>query len=234
MNILILGHAGSGKSTLVKNFGEYLEENYSVSRVNLDTATNPIYKADVDSRNFVKTEEIMEKFGLGINGALLKSVELLKNYIPELVLKDDFVLYDTPGQLELFLYTDFGEAFSEKMRENDVSLAIFLVDSYLCRTPENFLSAIFQSAVISLRTGLQTLTVFNKTDLEKPLSFSKLTEYIEKGEGILSEMLKNLLPFYTLTSLRYRTIEISAEKFTGFDELSGAINEIQCSCGDLS
>jgi hypothetical protein len=234
VNILILGHAGSGKSTLVKNFGEYLEENYSVSRVNLDTATNPIYKAEVDSRNFVKTEEIMEKFGLGINGALLKSVELLKNHIPELVLKDDFALYDTPGQLELFLYTNFGEIFSEKLRGNDISLAIFLVDSYLCRTPENFLSAIFQSVVVSLRTGLQTLTVFNKTDLEKPLSFSKLRELIEKGEGVLSEMLETLLPFYDLTSLRYRTIEISAEKFTGFDELSGAINEIQCSCGDLS
>lgn len=234
MNILILGHAGSGKSILVKNFGEYLEKNFSVSRVNLDTATNPIYRADVDSRSFVKAEEIMENFNLGINGALLKSVEMLKNHIPELVLKDDFVLYDTPGQLELFLYTDFGEIFSEKLKENGVSLAIFLVDSYLCRTPENFLSAIFQSAVISLRTGLQTLTVFNKTDLEKPLPFSKLTEFIEKGEGILSEMLENLLPFYDLTSLRYRTIEISAEKFVGFDELSGAINEIQCSCGDLS
>ena len=232
MNILILGHAGSGKSTLVKNFGEYLEENYSVSRVNLDPATEPIFKADADSRNFVKTEEVMKKFKLGINGALLKSMEILKEYIPKLVLENDFVLYDTPGQLELFLYTDFGEEFSKHVRGNAV--AIFLIDSSLCQSAENYLSAIFQSAVVSIRTSLPTLTVFNKTDVKKPVSYEKAEELIKKGEGVLSEFMANLLPFYELTSLRYRIIEVSAKKREGFDDLFDAVNEILCACGDIS
>ncbi len=232
MNILILGHAGSGKSTLVKNFGEYLEENYSVSRVNLDPATEPIFKADADSRNFVKTEEVMKRFKLGINGALLKSMEILKEYIPKLVLENDFVLYDTPGQLELFLYTDFGEDFSEHVKRNAV--AIFLIDSSLCQSAENYLSAIFQSAVVSIRTSLPTLTVFNKTDVKKPVPYEKAEKLIKKGEGVLSEFMENLLPFYELTSLRYRVIEVSAKKREGFDDLFDAVNEILCACGDIS
>ncbi|MBO8181818.1 MAG: ATP/GTP-binding protein [Archaeoglobus sp.] len=232
MNILILGHAGSGKSTLVKNFGEYLVANYSVRRVNLDPATRPIFKADADCREFVKTEEVMEKFKLGINGALLKSIEILGKHIHDLILEDDFVLYDTPGQLELFLYTDFGERFSEKLKGNAV--AIFLIDSSLCQTPENYLSAVFQSAVVSLRTSIPTLTVFNKTDIKKPLPYSEIERLIEKSEGVLSEAMVNLLPFYNLTSLRYRTIEISAQNGDGFDDLFSAVNEVLCACGDIS
>lgn len=232
VNILVLGHAGSGKSTLVKNFGGYLEASHSVSRVNLDPATKPIFKANVDSRNFVRTEEVMEKYKLGINGALLRSMEILKEHVSDLVVDDDFVLYDTPGQLELFLYTDFGERFSKSMRGSAV--AVFLIDAALCRTAENYLSAVFQSAVVSLRTSIPTLTVFNKTDLARPIPYDVVEELIRKGEGVLSEIMTSLLPFYNLTSLRYRSIEISAEKGKGFDDLLSAVNETFCACGDLS
>jgi hypothetical protein len=232
VNILVLGHAGSGKSTLVRNFGDFLEKKeYSVSRVNLDPATKPIFEARIDSRDFVRTEEVMDKYKLGINGALLKSMEMLEEHIPELIIDDDFVLYDTPGQLELFLYTDFGEKFSKEL---DNAIAVFLVDSSVCQTPENYLSAIFQSAVISLRTSIPTLTAFNKTDVLKPVPHERIEELIERGEGVLSEFLTNLLPFYQLTSLRYRRIEISAKKRQGFEDLFSAVNEIFCACGDLS
>ncbi len=236
MNIIVLGHAGSGKSTLVREFGNFLDSytDNSVGRVNLDTATPPEYKADIDSRNIVKAEELMSEYGLGINGALLKSVEILKENVDKLILRNDFVLYDTPGQLELFLYTDFGEFFSRKLMESDPTTAVFLVDSQLCRNPENYLSAITQSAVIALRTGVDTITVFNKADLSEPPDYEEVVEYIRRGEGTLPELMKNFLPFYEVTSLRFRTIKISAKMRSGFDELLDVLNEIFCSCGDIS
>ncbi|AGK62026.1 hypothetical protein Asulf_02066 [Archaeoglobus sulfaticallidus PM70-1] len=232
MNLLILGHAGSGKSTLVKNFSEFLRGSYSVKTVNLDPASTPCYTASIDSRKFVRTEDIMKRFNLGINGALMKSMEMLKDYIDHLIVKDDIVLYDTPGQLELFLFTDFGEVFSERLGKD--TTAIFLIDSGLCRSPEKYLSAIFQSAVISLRTGVETITIFNKADISSPPKFEEVVEYIEQEEGVLPELLKGILPFRELTSLRFREMVISARNGTGFDELIGMINEIHCSCGDLS
>lgn len=232
MNILVLGHAGSGKSTLVSSFGDFLEKKeYSISRVNLDPATKPIFEVVADSRDFVRTEEVMEIYKLGINGALLKSMEILRDHIQELIVDDDFVLYDTPGQLELFLYTDFGEMFSKELNN---AIAVFLVDSSACQTPESYLSAMLQSAVISLKTSTPTLTAFNKTDVLKPVPHERVEELIKRGEGVLSELMENLLPFYQLTSLRYRKIEISAKNWRGFEDLFSAINDIHCVCGDLS
>ncbi len=232
MNILVLGHAGSGKSTLVKEFGDFLQENYSVKRVNLDTATPPAYECDINARDFVKAEEIMKEYSLGINGALLKSMDILLENIDELILKDEFVLYDTPGQLELFLYTDFGERFTRELR--DFTCGIFLIDSKLCKTIEGYLSAIAQSAVISLRTGLETVTVFNKSDIFYPPEIENIQEELVKREGVLSELIANLIPFYNFTTLRFRRVKISATRKENFDELYSIINEIFCSCGDLS
>jgi hypothetical protein len=235
VNVLILGHAASGKSTLIKNFGNYLrEKGYSTKLVNLDPATDPIYTPDLNSRDIVKTEEVMENFGLGINGALLKSMELLQNHYDKLIIKDDFVLYDTPGQLELFIYTDFGEKFAEELRKSDFSAVVFLVDSMLSRTPENYLSSIAQSAVVSLRTGLQTVTVFNKSDVCDPPDFDHVKDSLEKKEGVLAELMMNFIPFYEHTSLRFRTLKMSAKNGYGFDELLDMLTELYCSCGDLS
>jgi GTPase SAR1 family protein len=96
MNIVVIGPAGSGKSTFVKNFSEYLKD-YDVKVVNLDPASDPIYKADRDVRKFVKTEDVMRKYGLGINGALLKSIDLALEHMDKLLVEGDFVIYDTPG-----------------------------------------------------------------------------------------------------------------------------------------
>ena len=120
MNIIVVGPAGSGKSTFVKNFSKYLKD-YDVKVVNLDPASDPIYKADRDIREFVRTEEVMKKFGLGINGALLKSIELSLEHIDDLILDGDYVIYDTPGQMELFLYSKHGLAMAEKLQGVGVS-----------------------------------------------------------------------------------------------------------------
>lgn len=49
----------------------------------------------------------MRDEGLGPNGAVLKAMELLsKAKIP--MFKDDFVLVDTPGQLEVFAFHTSG------------------------------------------------------------------------------------------------------------------------------
>jgi len=105
MRLFVLGPAGCGKSSFVKSFSSYLGEmGLEAKCVNLDPATDPIFETDADIRKFVKTEEVMEGYNLGINGALIKSVELGLKYVEELRVSSDYVLYDTPGQMEL-LYT---------------------------------------------------------------------------------------------------------------------------------
>ncbi len=235
MNLVILGPAGSGKSTFVKNFSEFLKsEGYSVGLVNLDPASPPVYKADKDLRDYVKTEEVMREFSLGINGGLIKSMEIALSFIDELVeSKNDFNLYDTPGQMELFLYTSFGEEIIRKISSSDRTVCLFLVDSEVASTPENFFSIILQGAVVSVRFSTPTLTLLNKCD-KVAIDIDELLEKAEEASGAMGEITEALKPFVDYTSLRFRPLRISAKDCVGFEEVLTMLNEVFCTCGDLS
>ena len=234
MNVLIVGPAGSGKSTFVRAFLDHLRD-YDVKAVNLDPASDPIYPSHADVRRFVRTEDVMREYGLGINGALIKSMEIALNHVDSLIVRGDYVLYDTPGQMELFLYLKAGIEMANRIAESDWTVCVFVVDSEVASTPENYVSILAQNAVISLRTGVPTITVFNKSDVvDVDLTPSKVKETLSKEEGVLAELMERLVDFLEFTTARFRTIKISALKGEGLDDVLSAINEVFCSCGDLS
>ncbi|HDM60130.1 MAG TPA: GTPase [Archaeoglobus veneficus] len=232
MNVIVVGPAASGKSTFVWKFLEYLRrKGYDAKAVNLDPATPPCYEAAVDVRTYVRTEDVMTEYGLGINGALLKSMEFAAKYVNELIISADFVLYDTPGQMEVFLYSKAGLDLLNEIPA--FKAGVFLAAADVASTPENFVSVLAQCAVVSLRTALPTLTVFSKCDITKPPTIQDVKEKFAEG-GMLAELMEKLLAFLECTTLPYRTIEVSATKGLGFDDVFSALNELFCSCGDLS
>jgi GTPase SAR1 family protein len=233
MEVFILGHAGSGKSTLVKAFSQFLDSlEYDVKCVNLDPASDPIYKAEADVRYYVKAEEVMQRFVLGINGAMLRAVDLMLEFSDRLKVEGEFVLYDTPGQMEVFIYSESGLALVERLKGFQ-TCGLFLIDSAMARTPENIASAILQNVVLMLRLGIPTLKVLTKSDLWD-INVGELLRKINFGEGVLSEIMGNLAPLFEYTTLRYRTIKVSSVKKSGFQELLSALRELFCACGDLS
>ncbi|WP_346297708.1 ATP/GTP-binding protein [Geoglobus acetivorans] len=233
LNVIVLGPAGSGKSLLTENFLVYLRDRgYSSVAVNLDTASPPRYEAFRDIRDYVKTEEVMDRFQLGINGALLKSMEIAGSYVDRLAVSGyDFVLYDTPGQLELFLFSDFGIELIERLE--GFTAGLFIVDSSRIKDAARFSAMVSQSATISLMLEIPSLTVFNKVDLHVPQSIEKYRSDLE-NEGVLGEFFECLLRFIEVTSMVYRPVLISARNGYGFDDLFSALNELFCACGDLS
>jgi hypothetical protein len=233
VNIIVVGTAGSGKSTFTLNFSDYLRrKGYLVGTVNLDPASPPIYQTEWDIRKFVKAEEVMEQFNLGVNGALLKSVEIAQQHITKLIPDAEYVIIDTPGQMELFLYSNFGENVVESL--NGFSTCIFIVDSTRVSTPENFISIIAQSAVVSLRLSIPTLTVFNKCDITEIPDLNEVKRRIGEEEGVLAELMEKLVEFVEYTTLPYRLIRMSSITSAGFDDVFSALNELFCACGDIS
>ena len=84
MNIIfIVGMAGSGKSSLVGHFKEWLKLNeQNAIAVNLDPGvTNLQYNPDIDVREQISLEEIMDKYQLGPNGALIVATDLIGDNI---------------------------------------------------------------------------------------------------------------------------------------------------------
>ncbi|CDJ37297.1 conserved hypothetical ATP binding domain-containing protein, putative [Eimeria tenella] len=112
--VLLMGPAGSGKSTLC----HYLQQQYEVSRhrvacVNLDPAAEYMpYEPLVDIRELITADDAAEELQLGPNGSLVFCIEYLeqhKEWLEEKLLElceDDLLLFDLPGQIELFVHLD--------------------------------------------------------------------------------------------------------------------------------
>ncbi|MEM2935261.1 MAG: ATP/GTP-binding protein [Candidatus Thermoplasmatota archaeon] len=133
MYVFILGPAGAGKTSIAKNLSEH------GILINLDAATP--CDADVDIRKWVRIEEIQKNYALGINGALLKSMEIISNMDEWLVKdKNKIKIVDNPGQLDIFLYHDYGRKIVKKASENDIVSSVFVIDANEIISVENYLA----------------------------------------------------------------------------------------------
>lgn len=98
----------SDDCTIVQQFMSAIGRKCSV--VNLDPANDHNnYKAAVDVRDLVKLEEIMKDDELGPNGGILYAMEELEHNLEWLEaelekLGEDYVIFDCPGQAELFTH----------------------------------------------------------------------------------------------------------------------------------
>ena len=111
----LLGTAGSGKSTLVSVLQQWLASNdIDVATFNLDPGVQTLpYGPDINIRDYISLDAVMNEYGLGPNGGLLVSVDLIANELDNLQeeledLAPEVVLFDTPGQIELFAYRTVG------------------------------------------------------------------------------------------------------------------------------
>ncbi|ALV63233.1 hypothetical protein ADU37_CDS15340 [Thermococcus sp. 2319x1] len=247
MIVVFVGTAGSGKTTLTGEFGRFLEENEKkVAYVNLDTGVKNLpYIPAVDVREHVTVEELMKK-GYGPNGAIVESYDFLMDYLNEYVEKilrlekeNDYVLIDTPGQMETFLFHEFGV----KLMENLPSpLVVYLFDPTILRNLHDYCFVKFFALLIDLRLGATTVPALNKIDLIRDLGKTK--RYLENVE-YLSARLKldsstqgllayRLCKFLPEVSPPVRVLYLSAKTRSGFDELETLAYEHYCTCGDLT
>jgi len=91
--VVFVGPAGSGKSTLVASYSSWARKNLllRVAPVNLDPGAEEVkYKPVFDIRNYSTLRDIMEKYGLGPNGAFIKASELIAEKLDEVFSQPPF------------------------------------------------------------------------------------------------------------------------------------------------
>lgn len=221
MNILIVGPAGSGKSLLTNNFGQYLELNYSVRYINLDSGAVQVpYEPDFDVREFYTLEKIMSEMNLGPNGATLEAVDRLKEIeIPKY--EDDFILYDTPGQLEPFVFRGGAEVFR---RFTDGS--IYLIDGTapLKTFPSQYLYSLatqyaLDQPIVRTLNKIDLIDREKMEELERMMADPRMFRQVE-DLGMRSQMnidiAELLIEMYTPSQFP----SISAETQKGFENLA--------------
>lgn len=169
----IAGTAGSGKSLLTHALKSwYINRGEDAIAVNLDPGVVDLpYEPDVDIRDRIQLQQVMQDYGLGPNGALVLAADLVATKLGEIQEEIDShrpenVLIDTPGQTELFAFRESGEFIVRELRA-DSKLLMFLVDPLLANTPSNFLSLALLSASVGLRLNIPRITVLSKRDIAK-------------------------------------------------------------------
>ncbi|MDG6982141.1 MAG: ATP/GTP-binding protein [Nitrososphaerota archaeon] len=169
----VTGTAGSGKSLLTAALKTwYANRGEGAIAVNLDPGVVELpYEPDVDIRERVQLQDVMEDYGLGPNGALILAADLTATKLAEIQdeidsFKTENVIVDTPGQTELFAFRESGEFIVREMRA-DSKVLLFLLDPLLASTPSNFLSLALLSASVGLRLSIPKITVLTKRDIAK-------------------------------------------------------------------
>ncbi|KAI9371411.1 GPN-loop GTPase [Aspergillus egyptiacus] len=110
--VLVMGPAGAGKTTFCNALIQHLQTTRrSCFYVNLDPAAeNFQYEPDLDIRELITLEDVMEELGLGPNGGLIYCFEfLLQNldFLSEALdpLSEEYlIIFDMPGQIELYTH----------------------------------------------------------------------------------------------------------------------------------
>jgi len=181
----VVGTAGSGKSELTAAFTRWLElQGEDVLAVNLDPGALVIpYPANVDVREYIRVEDIMEKYGLGPNGGLMLACDMMVEIIGQLAtdIEDfgpDIALIDTPGQMELFAFRDTGARIAEGLSDEPKGI-IYLFDSTFCRDPLNYVMNMFIATAINSRFLLPQISVLSKADLLEEEELKGITGWAE-------------------------------------------------------
>ena len=240
--IFISGTAGSGKSLLTSKLYDYYTKNGAFAAIlNLDPGVeNMPYTCDVDVRDYVDYVSIMQKYDLGPNGALIMANDLIASKIDNIQnevnrVNPDYLIVDTPGQIELFAYRSSGPFLVENISSEEKT-NIFLFDGALINTPVNFVSIALLATSIRLRLKIATVNVLTKTDLigaklkdilQWSTSLSKLEDAIGKeADGDTYTLTTNILRGLNLGGFAQGLIPISNVTGDGFVNLEGALSRI--------
>jgi GTPase SAR1 family protein len=142
--------------------------------VNLDPATLLVpYGASIDIRDTVDYKQVMQQHKLGPNGAIMTSLNLYCTKFDQVmgILEKradtmDYILVDTPGQIEAFTWSASGSIMSEALASSFPTVLAFVVDTARCASsPNTFMSNMLYACSMLYRTRLPLVIVFNKTDV---------------------------------------------------------------------
>jgi GTPase SAR1 family protein len=251
VRIYFVGTAGSGKSTLTQAFKLWMEEQgLNAITVNLDPGVESLgYTPNVDIRDWVSVKELMENQGLGPNGAQIAGADLAALAFPEISeviegFRSDYVLIDTPGQIELFAFREASNVFLSAFSSGN-SMIAFVLDPVIARKPTGLISLFVLSSSVQFRFNTPIELVLGKVDLLSETELEEVQNWCSTPE-LLQEALEGIGgDMHTMASLEFqratetlgahkKPVPISALELTGIEDLYNTIQQLFFGGEDLS
>ncbi|KAK4902174.1 hypothetical protein LTR27_001076 [Elasticomyces elasticus] len=157
--IICVGMAGSGKTTFMQRINAHLhqqtQQNPSTTAappyvLNLDPAVRSVpFDTNIDIRDSVNYKEVMRQYNLGPNGGILTSLNLFATKIdqvmsllekrclppkpsqpqPEAKPIPGYILLDTPGQIEVFVWSASGSILLSSLASSFPTVIAYVIDT---------------------------------------------------------------------------------------------------------
>jgi GPN-loop GTPase len=240
--IFITGTAGSGKSLLTSKLLQWYNDRNSFSiSLNLDPGTLDLpYEPDVDVRNYIDINTLMSSYQLGLNGALIMASDMIATRLEEIQdeinsLNAEYVLVDTPGQIELFAFRESGPYFVSHF-QSDNKATLFIFDGMLVSSPINYVSISLLASSIKLRLKTPQIGVLTKRDLiidklPEVLGWSSSRALLESAlnrekDSEYSLLCKDLVRSLSRSGFMEGILAISSLTMNGIITLSAALSRI--------
>lgn len=202
------------------------------------------YVPDIDIRDYVVLDEIMDEYGLGPNGAMILSSDLMVNYLDDL--KDeiddyspDWILVDTAGQLELFAFRDTGPLIASSLGFGSIQRSVsFLFDANLVLRPNGFISTLLLAASVQFRfRNISQINVLSKSDLidedqiDMIINWSQDFQSLEdstneRENGLIRELSMLISDVFVQLGSTSELIPCSIREEDGLDLLFGYLQRI--------
>ncbi|KAI9666586.1 MAG: ATP binding protein [Bathelium mastoideum] len=196
---LVMGPAGAGKTTFCTALIQHLRNSRRACYyVNLDPAAEDFaFEPDIDIKDLISLEDVMEEMHLGPNGGLIYCFEFLLQNLDFLTepldsLTDEYlVIIDMPGQIELYTHVPLLPSLVKELTRGSFALqlcATYLIESTFVVDRAKFFAGTLSAMSAMLMLELPHVNVLSKMDLIKDsIPRRELKRFLDPDVGLLDE-----------------------------------------------
>ncbi|KAL8712275.1 MAG: hypothetical protein Q9220_003426 [cf. Caloplaca sp. 1 TL-2023] len=197
---LVMGPAGAGKTTFCNALIQHLRLNKrSCFYVNLDPAAEDFtYEPDLDIKDLISLEDVMEEMGLGPNGGLIYCFEFLLENLDFLTsaldpLSEEYlIIIDLPGQIELYTHIPVVPALVKHLTRYgslNISLcAAYLLESTFVIDRAKFFAGTLSAMSAMIMLEIPHVNIMSKMDLVKgQVPKRELKRFLDPDTSLLEE-----------------------------------------------
>lgn len=195
-----MGPAGAGKSTFCSALIQHLQTTRrSCFYVNLDPAAeNFNYEPDLDIRELITLEDVMEEMELGPNGGLIYCFEFLLQNLDFLsqaldpLSEEYLIIFDMPGQIELYTHIPLLPSLVQYLsRQGPLNInlcAAYLLESTFVVDKAKFFAGTLSAMSAMLMLEMPHVNILSKMDQVRDMvSRKELKRFVNVDVGLLQD-----------------------------------------------
>ena len=194
-----MGPAGAGKTTFCTALIQHLRNNRrSCFYINLDPAADEFaYTPDVDIKDLISLDDVMEELHLGPNGGLIYCFEFLLENLDfltdplETVTEEYLIIIDMPGQIELYTHVPVVPQLIKHLTRGSLNVsmcAAYLLESSFIVDRAKFFSGTLSAMSAMLMMELPHVNILSKMDQVKgQVARKELKRFIDPDTSLLQD-----------------------------------------------